>query len=125
MVYTFVCEECGWKVDTKENSAPTCPQCGKSMQKVFYPPQLILHSDAKAQDEIDKALADFYKGQEELDKGELTQMEIEDSYALLEKRAEKLGKDKGYYFQNPPKLTKEEMAKKAQEQIDQVKKLIK
>jgi len=125
MVYTFVCEECDQKVDVKENSAPTCPNCNKPMRRVFYPPQLILHSNSKAQGEIDKALADFYKGQEELDRSELTQMEIEDSYALLEKRAEKLGKDKGYYFQNPPKLTKEEMAKKAQEQIHQAKKLIK
>jgi len=125
MVYTFVCEECGQKVDVNENSAPTCPHCNKPMRRVFYPPLLILHSDSKAQDEVDKALTDFYKGQEELDRSELTQMEIEDSYALLEKRAEKLGKDKGYYFQNPPKLTKEEMAKKAQEQIDQAKKLIK
>ncbi len=120
--FTFKCPQCNAEIEIEQNKAPECQKCKVTMKRVFTPPMIIIHSDLKYSDEADNMLKDFYKGQSELDRGELTDMEMDISKEYLVKRAEKLGIDQGYYTGNPPKLSKEEMKKKAEEQLRILKK---
>lgn len=118
--FVFECSKCNTIVETSSREAPECTFCKIKMQRVYTAPMVIIRGGIKAEIEADEAIKDYYRGQMELDRGELTQTEIEERNYQILKRCEKTGMDPGYILGNPKPLSKEELAERAKKQREEI-----
>ena len=115
-IYGFNCEQCGRSVDLPTNVPFPCPYCRGVLQRVFTAPMVIIRGGVNSEIATDRMLNDFYKGQDEIKRGELTDTEIDVAREQNVRRCEKTGGDPGYFSGTPPTLTKKQMADKAKKQ---------
>jgi len=119
MIFEFVCDNCKKRYERNSNQPFRC-ECGNITRRIYSMPAVIVKGGTKDEQITDNLLNDFYRGQEELKEGKITQTEIEVAKEKMIDRAKKMGRDPGYVIGQPPKLTKEEMAKKAKEQKEMI-----
>jgi|GEM_PF-2769435 len=121
MLYEFVCDKCGKKYERGTNEPFLC-ECGNMTRRVFTAPFIVVRGGSKDEQITDDILKDFYKGQDEINRGIISKTEIEVGMEGMVKQAERVGKDPAYNVGVPPKLTKEQMKKKADEQRERIEK---
>ena len=124
MLYQYRCDSCGrvverWEKMDSQHTPPNCP-CGAKMYRVYSSPQIIIHGHSISKDiAIDKEMQQINKAQSLDEQIETTDTEIEVGKEQLERRAKHLGTEKERLLGGAmPKMTKEEIKKKAENQGD-------
>ena len=131
MIYEYKCKACGKVIERFEKMewehiSPSCP-CGAKTYRVFSSPQLVIHGHSVSKDiALDKEMQEIYKAQSTEEQMKTTDTEIEVGKEQLENRAKHLGIEKERLIGGKaPKMTKEEIKKKATNQGDLIRKSLK